>query len=138
MKIAVFVIFLISFFLETSVTTLPLVFLVLLSIAVLSKKEWVFALAFLLGIILDTFSFRTIGASSIYFIMFIFLVFLYQRKFEIATKYFVFIASFLGSFGFLLFFSSNNLIILEAVLSAIIGTVIFSLLQKFEKHKQNF
>lgn len=138
MKFTVFLIFLISFLLEITVTTLPLVFLTLLSVSVLNKREWVFALAFALGIVLDIFSFRLIGVSSIFFLTFIFLVFLYQKKFEIATKYFIFIASFIGSFAYLLLFFANNLIILEAILSAIIGTVIFSLLQRFEKHKPKF
>ena len=138
MKIVVFLIFLISFLLEITVTTLPLVFLILLSVAVISKKEWIFALAFILGLILDVFSFKLIGASSIFFLVFIFLVFMYQKKFEIATKPFIFLASFLGSLAFLLLFSFSSLIIVEAILSAIIGTVIFSLLQRFNKHKQSF
>ncbi len=133
MKLAATIIFLLSILLEASVTTLPLVFLTLLCLAVLIRKEWIFALAFLTGIILDTFSFRTIGVSSIYFLAFIFLVFLYQKKFEIATRYFIFASSFLGSLGFSIIFSYQNAV-LQSIISSLIGVLIFSILSRFHKN----
>jgi cell shape-determining protein MreD len=131
MKLAATIIFLLSFLLESSVTTLPLVFLTLLCLAVLIRKEWIFAVAFLAGLVLDVFSFRLPGQSSLYFIVYIFLVFLYQRKFEIATKYFIFAASFFGSLIFLIIFSYNNLF-LQSLISSIIGVLIFAILSKFQ------
>ncbi len=132
MKLTATIIFLLSFFLESSITTLPLVFLTLLCLAVLTSKEWIFVVAFIAGVLLDALSFRTLGQSSLYFILYIFLVFLYERKFEISTKYFIFIASFLGSFGFLIIFSYNNLV-LQSLMSSIIGVLIFSILSRFHK-----
>lgn len=132
MKFAATIIFLLSFLLEASVTTLPLVFLTLLCFSILTRKEWIFVIAFIAGVVLDALSFRLLGESSLYFIGCIFLVFLYQRKFEIATKHFVFISSFVGSLGFLLLFSYGNLIILQAISSAIIGTLIFLFLKRIE------
>jgi len=122
-----------SLFLESSVTTLPLVFLTVLCLAVLTSKEWIFVIAFIAGVLLDALFFRALGQSSLYFILYIFLVFLYERKFEISTKYFIFIASFLGSFGFLIIFSYNNLI-LQSLMSSIIGVLIFSILSRFHKN----
>lgn len=133
MKLTATIIFLFSLFLESSVTTLPLVFLTLLCLAVLTSKEWIFVIAFIAGVLLDALSFRALGQSSLYFILYIFLVFLYERKFEISTKYFIFIASFLGSFGFLIIFSYNNLI-LQSLMSSIIGVLIFSILSHFHKN----
>lgn len=133
MKLAATIIFLFSLFLESSVTTLPLVFLTLFCLAVLTRKEWIFVIAFIAGVLLDALSFRVLGQSSLYFILYIFLVFLYERKFEISTKYFVFIASFLGSFGFLIIFSYNN-VVLQSLLSSIIGILIFSILSRFHKN----
>ncbi len=133
MKLTATIIFLLSFFLESSVTTLPLVFLTLLCLAVLTSKEWIFVVAFIAGVLLDALSFRALGQSSLYFILYIFLVFLYERKFEISTKYFIFIASFLGSFGFLIIFSYNNLV-LQSLMSSIIGVLIFSILFRFHKN----
>lgn len=132
MKLTATIIFLFSLFLESSVTTLPLVFLTLLCLAVLISKEWIFVIAFIAGVLLDALSFRVLGQSSLYFILYIFLVFLYERKFEISTKYFIFIASFLGSFGFLIIFSYNNLV-LQSLMSSIIGVLIFSILSRFHK-----
>lgn len=131
MKLAATIILLLSFFLESSVTTLPLVFLTLLCLAVLIRKEWIFAVAFFCGLVLDALSLRLLGQSSLYFIVYIFLVFLYQRKFEIATKYFIFASSFIGSLGFLWFFSANNLIT-ESLISSIIGVLLFVILSKFQ------
>jgi rod shape-determining protein MreD len=132
MKLVATIIFLLSFFLETSITTLPLVFLTLLCLAVLTRKEWIFIIAFIAGLALDVSSFRALGQSSLYFVLFIFLVFLYERKFEISTKYFILIASFLGSFGFLIIFSYNNLV-LQSVFSSIIGVLIFAIFSRFHK-----
>jgi len=136
MKFAATIIFLLSLFLESSVTTLPLVFLTLLCLAVLTREEWIFVIAFIAGVLLDALSFRVLGQSSLYFLLFIFLVFLYERKFEISTKYFVLLASFVGSFGYLLLFTYGNLIIIQAIASAIIGTIIFSFFRKFKERKQ--
>lgn len=133
MKLAATIIFLFSLFLESSVTTLPLVFLTLLCLAVLTRKEWIFAIAFIAGLALDTLSFRALGQSSLYFIFYIFLVFLYEKKFEISTKYFIFIASFVGSFGFLLLFSYNNAV-LQSLISSFIGVLIFSIFSRFHKN----
>lgn len=133
MKLAAIIIFLFSLFLESSITTLPLVFLTLLCFAVLTRKEWIFVIAFIAGLALDALSFRALGQSSLYFILYIFLVFLYEKKFEISTKYFIFIASFLGSFGFLIIFSYNNLV-LQSLISSIIGVLIFSIFSRFHKN----
>jgi cell shape-determining protein MreD len=92
-----------------------------------------FVFAFFFGIFLDLVSFKTLGSSSSFFIIFLFLVLLYQRKFEIATNTFVFFASLLGSFGYLILLGYNNNIILQAILSSIIGLLLFKLIQRFNK-----
>ncbi len=124
--------FLLSVFLESSVTTIPLVFLVLLAFFVLERKEWIFALAFLAGIFLDILSFRIVGSTSIFFLILLFLVFLYERKFETATNYFIFAASLAGSILFLAVFSYSGAIIIEGLVSSVIGVLIFMVFSKFE------
>ena len=130
MKYILILSFLLSVFLESSVTTIPLVFLVLLAFFVLERKEWIFALAFLAGIFLDILSFRTVGTTSVFFLVFLFLVFLYERKFETATSYFIFAASLAGSILFLSLFSYNGVII-EGLVSSLIGVLIFMVFSKF-------
>lgn len=121
---------LLSLVLEVSVTTIPLVFLVLLSLTVIYREENLFFFAFLFGILLDLFLVKTLGLSSVYMVFVMFLILIYQRKFEIATNYFVFIASFLGSLGFLFFLGYNNLVVLQSLTSGFLGVLIFILLKK--------
>lgn len=125
MKALIFILLIVSLILETTIITIPLVFLVLLNITVWKKEPWIFPIAFVIGVILDMLLSKTIGISSFYFTLFMFLVLSYQRKFEINTVYFIIASSFLGSLGFLLILGYNNSIILNAILSSIIGTLLF-------------
>lgn len=122
---------------ESTLTTIPLVFLILLCFTIIYKENWIFIYGFLFGFLFDLVSFKTIGLSSIYFISFIFLVLLYQRKFEITTYYFVIVASFLGSFGFLLLLGYNNSIIIQSLISSLFSFFIFITLKRFIKLDPN-
>lgn len=133
MKFLSIVLLLFSLILESSITTIPLVFISLLVLTVVYKDNFIFLLAFIFGILLDLLYFKNIGASSIYFVIFLFLVLIYQSKFEITTNIFVLIASFFGSLGFLLLFSYENSIIFQAIAGAIIGLIMFKFLQKTNK-----
>jgi hypothetical protein len=132
MKLLAFVLLIIALILEASLTTIPFVFLVLLCLLVLFKENWLFAFAFGFGLVLDLVSFKTPGLSSAFLVTFLFLVLLYQSKFEIATNAFIFFASLLGSFGYLVFLGYNNSLILQTILSSVIGLVLFKLIQKLK------
>ena len=132
MKLLAFVLLTIALILEASLTTIPFVFLGLLCLLVLSQENWLFIFAFVFGLALDVVTFKTPGASSAFLVVFLFLVLLYQSKFEIATNAFVFFASLLGSFGYLLFLGYNNNIVLQAILSSIIGLLLFKLMQRLK------
>jgi cell shape-determining protein MreD len=86
-------------------------------------------LGFIFGILLDLVSFKTLGISSIFFITFLFFVLLYQSKFEIATNTFVLVTSFLGSLGYLILIGYHDSLIFQAILSSIIGLLLFKLIQ---------
>jgi len=133
MKFLAVVLLLLALILEVSLTTIPFIFLVLLCLTVLFKENWLFVLAFIFGLLFDLLSFKTVGFSSAFFVLMLSLVLLYQSKFEITTGYFVLIASFLGSFLFLVISGYHNSLILEPLLSAIIGLLLFKLIQKFTK-----
>ncbi len=130
MKLLVLILLTIALCLEASLTTIPFIFLVLLCQTVLLRKEWLFIYAFIFGIFLDIVLFRTVGISSGFYLIFLFLVILYQSKFEIATGYFVFIASLIGSLIFLFLSGHTHLIIVQVIVSAIIGLVLFKTFQK--------
>lgn len=132
---AALIFFLIALVLEASVTTLPLVLITVLVFSIIVRREWVFAVALILGLILDAATFKTLGSSSIFFVTFIFLVILYKRKFEISTKPFIFIACFLGSILYLQIFKLQDFLFLQALTSAILGTIIFIFLKKLNRKK---
>lgn len=116
--------------LEATFTTVPLIFVVLLVFTVTLKQNWIFAPAFIFGLIFDLVSFKTPGLSSIFLVTFLFLVLSYRRKFEIATNYFVLTSSFIGSLGFLAVLGYNNNIFFQAVAGSIFGLILFNLLQR--------
>jgi len=83
-------------------------------------------LAFLAGMLLDAFALRPLGEASIFLLLIVFLLLLYQRKYEINSYPFVLISSLAGSLVFLLIFGYGNAIWL-AVFSSVIGVVLFGI-----------
>ena len=128
------VLLLIALFLEISVSSLPLVLLVLIVLTIIYRSYTVFILAFIFGIMLDILTLKTVGISSLFLISLIFLILVYEKKFEIKTNYFVILASVLGSFFFLLFFGYNN-IISQTLVSVIIGVLIFQVINRLNMQK---
>ena len=123
-----FLLFLIpAVLIEGTVISVPIVLAVLLLCYILKRKSSIFILAFVSGIMLDVFGVRTIGASSLFFILFIFLVMLYQRKFEITTYPFVFFSSLVGGSVYLWVFGYNH-VVEQAVAGSIIALLMFMLL----------
>lgn len=128
--------------LESSVTSMPLLFNILLVWFILSKDlpagrqaTGIFFLAFIFGMVLDTLLVQKVGISSLYSIVAIFIVVLYEKKFEIQTPAFVFLSSFLGSVGYLLI-TSQQYIMQQAILSALLSTVVFYRIYSLQK-KEN-
>jgi cell shape-determining protein MreD len=134
MKFLAFVFLIIALILEASLTTIPFVLLVLLCLLVIVRENWLFIFAFAFGLVLDLVTFKALGASSAFFVILLFLVLLYQSKFEIATNTFIFFVSFLGSFGYLSLLGYNNNIISQALVSSFIGLILFKLLQRLKIH----
>lgn len=118
--------------LESGITTLPLTLLILIFGGVVIKNNNIFLIAFLSGLALDLLSARTIGLSSIYFVCFVFVIFLYQKKFEIQTLHFIVIFSFLGSLGYLMLIGINNFFI-QSVFSTILSSFSFFIFSIFNK-----
>ncbi len=127
---------LIFVFLEGTVTTLPLVFVLLLSALILKRRRLVFYAAFISGLLLDLLTVRTIGSEIIFFLLFFYLVLLYQKKYEINSYPFVLVSSFVGSYLFLLLFGYGNVLAQSAV-SCIVAIVLFTVgrFGKTEKRK---
>ena len=117
-----FSIFLIlAILLESTITTLPLVLLLILFLAVTRKSNDVFLVAFIAGLLLDILSFGRIGFSSMYFVLLTFLIFMYQKKFEIETVNFLVLFSFFGSLIYLLIEGARFAFIQSIVMTLIIA-----------------
>lgn len=116
--------------LET-ITTIPLALIVLLCLYIVFEKPTLFILAFFSGLFLDLFLLRILGQSSLFFVLFLIVVFMYERRFEIKTLPFVFIASFLGALFYLLTYG-NNYVLGQTLVSSVIAVLLFNGLKKLE------
>ncbi len=134
-NIVLTLLFLLAFVMESSLTTVPLVLLSLLCLAVAKKKAWVFSLAFFSGVFLDILLVRTVGYTSLFFLLVLFTILLYDRKYEIRTLPFVMIASFIGTFLYGIVFSLPALV-LQSILSSLVAGGVF-LLFTFNKDQRD-
>ena len=128
-----FILVLILFFLSilSAITTIPLVLIMLLCLTIVFKRSMLFALAFFYGLFLDLFLVRPLGQTSLFFLIFLIIVLLYERKFEIKTVPFVFFASFLGSLGYLLIYRYEH-VLWQALASALIAALLFKGLKQLK------
>ena len=122
-----------SIVLQSSVTTLPLVILFFLNAAVVAKKTWIFPMAFLAGLVLDVLLLNPLGGTSIFLVILLFVVLLYDKKFNIQTFPFVFLASFIVSLIYFIVIGHTSNIFIQAIISAVVSTLSFFLLVLFNK-----
>lgn len=125
MRIGSWLLFILLVLIEGTMTSLPLVLIFLLCLMVMKRAEWIFLLALVSGVVLDIFTLRPIGTTSLLLVIFVFMVLLYERKYEIATIPFVAGASLVGSFLFLRIL--GYLSILESLTSCVLAIVAFIL-----------
>lgn len=112
-----------AIFLESSFISFPFTFLFLLVLTITAKKQWIFAVSFLSGVLLDLLRLETLGQTSLFFVIFFFIVLLYDKKFDIQTYPFVLISSFLGSLLYLLILGS--LFLEQAIASSLMAILLF-------------
>lgn len=127
--LSLFLLLIFFLILEVAVVSFPFILVVLIAATVVLKDYYSFFLAFLFGLLLDILTFQTIGVSSIFFTVLVFLIFSYQKKFEITTNYFVITVCFLASILFSFIFGLSN-IIFQSIVSVILGVLIFNSLQR--------
>lgn len=127
---------LIALLLEGTITTIPLVLIVLLCLTILRRDGIVFPLALLAGILLDVLTIRTLGASSVFFTIMLFMILLYQRKYEINSYPFVAAAAFVGALVYLSLFGRGNLI-LDSLLGSFIALLFFAGFRFFASRSMN-
>ncbi len=119
MLISLLILLFFSIILEGTITALPLVLICLICMTIVLRDSFIFLLAFFAGILLDAFALRTLGGTSIFLLVIVFLILLYQRKYEIITYPFVLISSFVGALLYLIIFGYSGALILALVSTAI-------------------
>jgi hypothetical protein len=113
--------------LEGSVSSLPWLVVWFLCLLIVRKSPWVLGLAFVCGMLLDIFLLRPVGETSLFLSVSLFLVWLYDRKYEIDSLPFVVFSSFGISFAYLLLFGAKQ-VLLQAGMSCVIGVVFYLIL----------
>ena len=117
---------------ESTILSLPLTLCMLFVLYIVYRQSLLFAIAFSMGLLIDIFLLRTIGMSSMFFVVAIFIVFLYERKFETQTFPFVVFSSFLGSIIYMVVFGYGFLLS-QGFLTALIAAGVFALVKKRTK-----
>lgn len=98
MSTFVFLILLIlATFFESTGIRFPFVLLILFFAYLFLKSGWIFFAGVLCGIVLDIMTLQSIGGRSLFFLLFLFLITLYENKYEVKTVPFIIAATFLGS-----------------------------------------
>ena len=134
MFIYLLILLVIAIILEGAVTNLPLTLLCVLCLTILKRDASVFSIAFFAGLFLDVFGLRQLGGTSIFFLSFVLMILLYQRKYEIYSYQFVMVAAFLGALFFLVIFGYKNPIVL-ALMSSAIGAILFACIRIFDRYQ---
>ena len=99
-----------------------------------TSKPDVFGWGLLGGIILDVVFLKTIGATSIFFMLFLCIVFLYERKFEILTIPFVFLATFLGGLFYMNMMGYYD-VFQYALINSLLTVLCFKILTKISNNR---
>jgi hypothetical protein len=136
-------IILIFLWLQIVATTLPLFPIGLFVMLILNSKNQnapVFVLAFLGGLIIDVSSVRYLGGTSLFLTGWLFLILMYERKYEIDTIPFVMVSSFFGTFLYLWFFGYGDIFV-QSIAGSFFGVVFFVLFRfiaTFHQEKLQF
>ncbi len=107
MRIIALPLLLLAIILEGTFVALPLVLSVLVVLQIIYKSGWVLFLAFVSGFLLDIMLFRELGQTSLYLLFFLTLLILYERRFEVQTFFFLFVAILVGTVSYLVIFGSS-------------------------------
>lgn len=127
-------ILILSVFIEGTTITIPVVLGLLVVLQTIYQDSWIFAAAFLTGILLDMFLLRTVGTTSIIFIAFLFILSLYEKKYEVKTSTFILTVTFLGSLIYLLIYK-HNYVLQQAIVNSAIAVILFKVFGRIERKK---
>lgn len=134
MNVKVYYVLLVSSVILQLLSTIPFIIGVLVLWYILERNESIFVIAIVAGLVVDALFINRLGTSSLVFGAILTLAHLYERKFEIVTKEFVFLWTFLGSILYLLVLGSSY-VLQQAVISALFAILMFKGIMYFSKPK---
>lgn len=128
MKIVLLLVLVLALVTEGVITSLPLVLIVLIISASFLKAAQVYWWAFIAGIILDVLLLKPLGLSSAFYLAILFLISLYEKKFEISSPFFVSTVVLIAS-GMYFIISPFPQGVLQSIVAAAMSLVLFLLLE---------
>ena len=129
---------LISLLFEGSVAVFPATLAILVVYSLMRNMQAALIAAVISGAVLDIVFLRPVGVTSMVFCLILFLLFLYDRKYEIQSLPFVLLASGVSSLIYLLVFRIPHPII-QSVLASAFSGFIFIISKRFiHKEKKHF
>jgi hypothetical protein len=124
----------VALFLEGSLFAFPLLLSVLVVLLISYRSGWILLLAFLGGIILDVLLFQGIGGRSIYFLGFLLLILLYDKRFEIQTLPFLIGSVILSVTGYLLVFG-HRVIVVQEIVAVVVSLALYAITRNARREK---
>src|SRR5690348_4783444 len=124
MVFVVAILLILAAWIEATLLPVPFALLGLILLAGRNRKWWVFLLAIVVGVFLDSLTFRTLGISSLFFLLAIGAVFVYSRKFQTTHALFSVIFGSLVGGVYLLLFDFQEIVLLF-VLTVLVATLLF-------------
>lgn len=121
MKKTLFWILLFFSIITQSLFAFPFFLGLLLIFYIFNRSSSIFFAAFIFGLVLDIITLESLGKSSLFFLIFLFVISLYESKFETKTLPFVLLVSFFGSFIYLFILGQNNIILISFLSSLFCG-----------------
>lgn len=122
---------------EATFFTFPLGVLILLCGFLLTRRVLTYIIfAFVFGILFDLLHVRPIGVTSLFLLIYLFFVSLYQKKFEISALPFVAVSSFIGTWLFS-FFAGYSYALILAACSTLLVMVFFIVLILFNTKRSD-
>lgn len=111
---------------ETTLFSLPLILDLIVILHIYKRESWVFVASFFIGIVLDIMQVRPFGHTGLFFIIALFIIFLYERKYETATREFVFFFTLLAG-GVYLWIFNGSFSALPALVNSLVAVGLFLL-----------
>lgn len=128
MQLLYIVFLFLALILESTIIKAPLVLALIVAISSLEKVEAVFFVAFLAGLMLDIISFSSPGLRSLFFVSLVFMIYFYERKFEINNLFFVLFASIVGSSIYTAIFYPSPFFVVQILVGVSFSLLVFRLL----------